>query len=649
MNQFNLTQRSTKRLSARTQFKSLLLLTMLTANASAQQSEMPAVALTFPASAPLSCPTVPSLEFATPPGLEPVVMVGVPMVGLDTSFQTPRSTWSLRQHASWLLGLRVRPARHDSIEPMLPPVPMVEIHPTAELSTAESSTAESSTVELPNSQGESTVADIAPNEIQLVQHTETQPAGPANNLLPDVVAPAVHAQENVGQVQHAHQTTPKGLNLRPVLSGPVPAVPLDAPTKESLMHVDVSGVDAARVALPQPPAQSLMVNVGIEPPVGFSMRDSDSPSVVASPSNAKPVSIFEGFAPRATSANQSSHLENGSQGPGSSDRLSISVPSAPHYTLNDQPSKPTTKQSTKPSTGPVLNRLSDKGPVHEKLGDQNGSDRSTKPGKNAIEKALSDKESLVAALPTGVTTAGVTARTGQPVELTPPKRSDAGPLKLPVPGVMPIASTGIDQSPAVQVAATESLVDGLVPASPPNLLSATEPTSLVGTSANKPMTSTQPAPPPKLLAKADDTKRAEEVKRADDVKRAEETKRTDEAKRAEKFWLSDQNPIALKRPVTKATNVALPTAVEKSEAAAEEPLVELDDADRQLAQYAKIALKMQQAVKQKYPSCHVKVTCNEDGLIAEGNVANNSEASKVLTYLRKTSLCPVVDRITTSQ
>ncbi len=100
--------------------------------------------------------------------------------------------------------------------------------------------------------------------------------------------------------------------------------------------------------------------------------------------------------------------------------------------------------------------------------------------------------------------------------------------------------------------------------------------------------------------------------------------------------------------MVKATNVAIPEVVD-DESSVVQSSHEMDDTTRQVAEYAKTAAKLQQAVRQKFPTMRVKISCNEDGLIVEGNVANNVEAGKILSFVRKTSLCPVADRITTSQ
>lgn len=644
-----------QQLNARVRFKSLLLLTLLAGSASAQQNSMPPIALELPTIPALQAP---SSEGAMPSGLDVSAWPSVEAVPTNTCLFTEanadpsRSTWTLRQHATWLLGLKPRQLTHNAVAASLPEVPHVEIFSPLEL--------QPTTAALPQLPDMPTVDSAAPDAnmhspILLVQHNEVvaPPAMPTLTTAAQVMPAAGQRAEDAAPVAHAHQSAPQSLNLRPVIAGPAPALPLEQMTGDSLLLVDVSGIDPSRVVGSQQTAESLIDSFGFRPPTGFSMRDNDNASLAASPSRAQPVSIHEGFAPRVSSANQAAHLDNDGEQP--SDRLTVSLPGASQYSISDK--------SMASSSGPVLNRLSDQGPVHETLGDKDEPTQQKIAGKQlpvsqgrgsqAVEKSFSDKESLLASVPIEVSTSSdKTSRSGKPEVLTPPSRlTKDSPLALPLSSAIQIASTGIEAevpnrksvSPEAKLAEpktqpatdktvakslpvesqpVESLIDGLAP--PPSLLTPERPApSQLATASVTPMpaasTSTLPS-----------------------------TVKVDSPKQAEKITLSDVNPIALKRPVVKAANVAIPdtpnpdsTVVQSSH--------EMDETGQQTAEFAKMAAKMQQAIKQKFPSCRVKITCNEDGLIAEGHVANNTEASKVLTYVRKTSLCPVADRVTTSQ
>ncbi len=172
--------------------------------------------------------------------------------------------------------------------------------------------------------------------------------------------------------------------------------------------------------------------------------------------------------------------------------------------------------------------------------------------------------------------------------------------------------------------ASERLIEGLV--TTPSLLVATEPA----------------IPSEETVTKSTPPRLADKPLKIDSAL----TKAT--PSKPERVTLSDFNPLAMKRPVVKAANVAIPEVTDPASVVVPSSH-EVDETSRQTAEYAKMAAKMQQAVKQKFPTVRVKVTCNEDGLIVDGNLLNNSEASKVLSFIRKTSLCPVADRLTTSQ
>ncbi len=635
MNRMKLSQR----LSARTHFKSLLLLSLLTGSASAQQGVMPTIAFEVPVAVPGTHLSPPSLDVSMPSNVEAPVMPSVSETWLpahelpEVDRAASRSTWTLRQHATWLLGLKPRQVPIDFVEPSLPGVPQVDIVAAAVVP-----------------------VDTHAGSIMLVQHNE--PAEAPSLVNDAAVSLAVHAQDNSNPTPSvspaapalppapALPTVPHSLNLGPVVAGPVPALPLESLEGDSLLQVDVSGIDAARVASTPPVSESLIDGITIPPPIGFSLNDNEKAVVAASPSRAKPVSIHEGFSPRKTTANQSAQLSNKVNREDASDR-----PGTPStvskFSLSDT--------SERAPTGPIVNRLSDKDTVHEKLGDQPELDAPKLAESKAIEKSLSDKGPVLDSKPVEILGDGIkTSRGGKPVVLTPPDRlANTAPTLLPLPGSTPIASTGVDSH-------APSKLDAL-PA--PQTKKQPEPTTKPDQLASKTAPSLpQPeetlmnvaVPAPTLLVAAAPKLDSHEVttekkptaspanvstlkpQPASVVSKAQ-LPRT--ANRPDRPATVDANPIAMKKPLIKAATV-IPSSHEHVLEQATDP---------ETAEYAKMAVKMQEAVRQKFPGLRVKISCNEDGLIVEGNVTTNVEASKVLSFVRKTSLCPVADRVTTKQ
>jgi hypothetical protein len=448
----------------------------------------------------------------------------------------------------------------------------------------------------------------------------------------------------------------------------------------SLLAVDVSGVDASRINSSPAPTESLIDALNFRPPTGFSMRDDEAGSTKTSPPASQParvaasaahnksVSLHEGFAPRPSSANHAATLDDSQSS--SSDRLRVSVPSAPQFTLSDRNS--------------VQNRFTDKAAgqdaIHESLSDK--SDSSQKPAKEstdkvAVAKSFSDQQPILTARPPEFPVGNdKTSRASAPVELVPPTRlAKNTPPALPLDSALPIASTVAPQpllpppakalpvaesktdavaaktptnkpislpAPALADKPTESLIDGLMPLALP-ASPTTKEQSLSETASS--VAAVKPEAKPENTLPASPTTRSNVP-----AKPATPTVvKVEEPKRPEKFTLSDINPIALQRPLIKAANAPMALSEEENEAAVVQTSHEVDETASQLVKYSKLAAKMQQAVKQKFPSSRVKVTSNEDGLIVEGHVANDSEASKVLSFIRKSSLCPVADRVTTKQ
>lgn len=663
MNKTNMSQR----LNARMHFKSLLLLSLLAGSASAQTP-------------------MPSVPFEMPVASQPLVYEGGAELPVDSS----RSTWTIRQHASWLLGFKSRrpissnsggsSSTCDSVEPSVPEVPHLDV------------AASTAMLALP---------EVPAGTIALVEHTQALPPALESAQAQDTasVTTAGHTQAADAPIAHALAAAPPNLNLGPVVSGPVPPLPLEQLSGSSLMQVDVTGVDVSQLDKTPEPGGSLIDALGFQPPTGFSMRDSDaepmgaghsSPSfpktehdssgALASPGRAKPVSIHEGFAPRSSSANQAARLTGGeSQAIPAGDRMTTIVPGTSQFSMSDK---------SESSSGPVLNRFSDKEAVHEKLADRDMPLPSA--SGSAIAKSFTDKGSLLSFVPVEVSSdGGKTSRSAKPVELTPPARLTKDvPRPLPLMDTASVASTGINAnlpsssekaaspskpitfpeptSPAAtladskQVAKTPSAdapaSEKAVEKSSPSLIEGFVPPTLLSGTAPKPL-----ATAPIADTQAADTQAAKELKAKDAAGGPVETQSSSSSVVAkavpaqpeptqvgERVTLSDFNPIALKRPVIRAANVALPAPIE-TESMVIPSSHEVDDATQQAAAYAKLASKLQQAVRQKFPGLRVKISSNEEGLVVTGNVVNNVEAGKVLSFVRKASLCPVADRLTTSQ
>lgn len=652
-----------QRLNARMQFKSLLMLSLLAGSASAQQSLMPTLGTELPSiDAVPALDSVPSVEF------------------VKTDVESSRSTWTLRQHATWLLGLKPRQVMSIATEPCVTALPHIDsISATAErMPLPAALTSETQMPEAP-------LPEVATDAVILVQHTEpaTLPLAPALFAAADV-----HAQSEPVRVEPANRGAAPSLNLGPVVGGPVPALPLEQLTEDSLLQVDLSGIDVAKLNPPAPANESLAMEsliegLGFALPVSHTMSDNDdgAASLAASPAHAKPVSIYEGFAPRVSSANQAAQLSG--DGPSrSTDRNSIGGPGPSHFSMSDKASAPT--------GGAVLNRLSDKEPVQLTLGDRDEQPKNTL-ASTPIQKSFTDKSPVLTSLPIEVSSdIDKTSRSGKPVMLTPPSRlAQEPPLALPLSSALPIASTGVDgespRSPEPSTALLKLPSQAQALATPK--LTAAKPETQKTSTENSTTTSTAQSGSGKIVSQAApvDGKPGEslidglittpglltttESKAAEapaspltkspsvDVpmdKPAHKHGRTDSVvakapqPQSERITLSDFNPLAMKRPVVKAASVAIPEVTD-SDSVVVQSSHEVDDTSRQIAEYAKMAAKMQQAVKQKFPNVRVKITCNEDGLIVDGNLANGGEASKVLSFVRKASLCPVADRVTTSQ
>ncbi len=289
MNKTKLSQR----LSARTQFKSLLVLTLLAGHASAQQATMPCVTLEMPTLTPVECAVAPpKLDLSMPPTLDMAApsLVQLPSTATlsntscaSKTCATTESTWTLRQHATWLLGLKPRQVTSNSIEPSLPEVPHVDI-----LSVAESLPQVPDLSEVPQVPADVAMpaAVVPADTVMLVQHNEPVAIPNLGNLStePTNVTTAIHAQEDANKVSHAHNPMPKRLNTSPVITGPAPAMSTDKWTNESLMQVDVSGVDISKLSSEPAQAESLIDGLTLPAPgvlpmpgtlsmPGFTMRD----------------------------------------------------------------------------------------------------------------------------------------------------------------------------------------------------------------------------------------------------------------------------------------------------------------------------------------------------------------------------------------
>lgn len=127
------------------------------------------------------------------------------------------------------------------------------------------------------------------------------------------------------------------------------------------------------------------------------------------------------------------------------------------------------------------------------------------------------------------------------------------------------------------------------------------------------------------------------------------------ARPADKRQTSQENPIALSEPIVKAVkqaSVSLPVdshaKPEPVAAQTEQALETKTEADAP-SPYRELIVQMHQEIKAKYPGSRVEVKTDEEGLIVHGVAASEAEAGKILAYIRKSSLCPVTDRVTTQR
>ena len=63
----------------------------------------------------------------------------------------------------------------------------------------------------------------------------------------------------------------------------------------------------------------------------------------------------------------------------------------------------------------------------------------------------------------------------------------------------------------------------------------------------------------------------------------------------------------------------------------------------------KLVSQLNRLIKQLFPGSHVEVTTDDEGLVVDGVAASNADAGKILALVRKTSLCPVSDRVITKR
>lgn len=113
--------------------------------------------------------------------------------------------------------------------------------------------------------------------------------------------------------------------------------------------------------------------------------------------------------------------------------------------------------------------------------------------------------------------------------------------------------------------------------------------------------------------------------------------------------LIDHNPLAHMGPVVRAVKQMIPEP-ETKPAAAVEPVAQAT-AVAPLSKQSKLAQELMATIKKTFPSSRVELKPDEEeeGLVAEGVAASESEAKKILAMVRKTALCPVADRIITTR
>lgn len=113
--------------------------------------------------------------------------------------------------------------------------------------------------------------------------------------------------------------------------------------------------------------------------------------------------------------------------------------------------------------------------------------------------------------------------------------------------------------------------------------------------------------------------------------------------------LIDHNPLAHTGPVVRAVKQMIPEP-ETKPAAAIQPVAQAT-AVAPLSKQSKLAQELMAAIKKTFPSSRVELKPDEEeeGLVAEGVAASETEAKKILAMVRKTALCPVADRIITTR
>ncbi len=109
------------------------------------------------------------------------------------------------------------------------------------------------------------------------------------------------------------------------------------------------------------------------------------------------------------------------------------------------------------------------------------------------------------------------------------------------------------------------------------------------------------------------------------------------------------NPIANSQPVVQAVKQAAlpvnePEAMVSPVALAQSTSAAATDAS---THYRTLAMQMQELVRKKFPGSRIDLRSDEEGLIVQGTVSSEAEASKIVSFIRKTALCPVNDRVTT--
>ncbi|MCC6509094.1 MAG: hypothetical protein IT423_08300 [Pirellulaceae bacterium] len=506
-----------------------------------------------------------------------------------------------------------------------------------------------------------------------------------------------HAQPLLGSssfVTHAYQTGAPQADSAPIIAGPVPALPLEQAPPESLLDVDIYGTGsgtgipastdegvAANAAADEDQSGSLIDGLDFMPFTALGLSDradsnhrSKGERTRATRSNASAsigdtdppaqVAIHESFAPRTKAGSNSFQL--------SDDAGSNSSDQANEYAFSDQDN--TDHQDVGPDDSgsaaePVYqlaqSTLSDAEPIGLP-GAPNHSRADEKTNTHQGPLLVKTEAFSVPALPSVPTALSTPTAFSTPPELPEPLANRSyntqRPMSLSVgaaeqvsPGLLaasPVALPVTDSAAYTTADADDSTTK---PAVPTASNTAANNTAANNTAANNKVSNTKvsntAASQASVASSQADKTNVDETASPSDANKPS-LQPTAQPAASEKRSLSDVNPIALNRPIVKAVK---PAAVSNPAADSEMAPVILPSSfeeDGSLVageSFARLAAKMHALVKRKYPESRISIKSDEEGLIVQGVAASEAEASKILSFVRKTSLCPVADRVSTTR